>query len=176
MHAWLRRIVVPAAIVVVTPVYAFDMPATQVSMEVCLQAAQAKVSGQVTNLKLEIEAGKPLYEFKANGQARQKWEIECDANTGQLLEVERKVDRNDQELLAAAKIVESKAREIVLQRIAGKVSSSERAIAEGRPTYEIEIAAADGKAMEVKVDAATGEIVSIENESEEKTVYEIGQE
>ena len=158
------------------PAYAFDMPDTKVSMETCLKAAVAKAPGEVRKLKLEIEAGKPLYEFKIVGEDKHSWEIECDAATGELTEVERKADRNDTQFNAGAKVVESAARKIALKAHPGKVTSSEREMQNGRAVYEIEIAAADGKELEVKVDAGTGDILGVETESEEKTVYEIGKD
>lgn len=156
------------------PAYALDMPETKVSMETCLKAAIAKAPGEVRKVKLEIENGKPLYEFKIAGEGKHAWEIECDALTGEVTNVERKVDRNDPEFNAAAKVVESEARKIALKQHPGKVTESARGFHNGFAAYEVEIAAADGKKREVIVDAATGQIIDVETEADEKTVYEIG--
>jgi uncharacterized membrane protein YkoI len=172
----LTRIAVPLAIVLVPCAYAFDMPETKVSMETCLKAALAKVPGQVTALKLEIEDGKPLYEFKLASEDDRQWEIECDAMTGVLSQLERKADRNDREFSAAAKIVESEARRTALQRYPGKVTGSELEMANDRPVFEVEIQASNGEEIEVKVDAVSGEILSAEKESDGQTVYEIGED
>lgn len=159
----------------VAPAYALDMPETKVSMETCLKAVNAKVAGDIKHLKLEVEGGKPFYEFKVAGEGKRVWEIECDATTGELNEVERKADRNDPEFNAAAKIVESEARKTALKEHPGKVTESERGFLNGSAVYEIEIATADGKELEVTVDAATGKVIGVETESDEKTVYEIGE-
>ena len=159
---------------VALPASALDMPETKVSMETCMAAALAKVDGKVSAMKLEIEAGVPLYEFKIKTSNRQTWEIECDAMTGEIVETSREANRNDEEFKAAAKILEKDARAKALAQFPGKVSKSEQEIADGKAIYEVEIAGADGKEYEVAVDAATGEIIGSEIESEERTVYEIG--
>jgi uncharacterized membrane protein YkoI len=40
--------------------------------------------------------------------------------------------------------------------------------------WEVEIIDAAGKEIEVHVDAQTGEILSVEHEADEKTIYTIG--
>lgn len=158
------------------PAYALDMPETKVSMETCLKAVTAKAPGDIKHLKLEVEGGKPIYEFKVTGEGKGAWEIECDATSGELTEIERKADRNDAEFNAAAKVMEGEARKIALKEHPGKVTKSERSFLNGRAVYEVEIAAADGKELEVTVDAATGAVIGVETESDEKTVYEIGED
>jgi len=156
------------------PASAIDMPETKVSMEACMSAALSKVDGKVSALKLEVEAGVPLYEFEIKTSNRQTWEVECDAMTGEIVEMSREASRNDSEFKAAAKILEKDARAKALAQFPGKVSKSEQEIADGKAIYEVEIDGADGKEYEVAVDAATGEILGSEIESEERTVYEIG--
>lgn len=163
-----------AATALSLPVLAFDMPETKVSMETCLSAVLAEVPGKVSVLKLEVEGGRPLYEFKIRTEDRATWELECDAMTGEIVDKSRTADRNDREFKAAAKIIERDARRIALERHPGKISASELEIADGRPLYEVEITTADGRELEVRVDAVTGEIVSTDIESEERTIYEIG--
>ena len=166
----------PAAIALAfaLPASALDMPETKVTMETCMSAALTKVDGKVSSMKLEIEDGKPLYEFEIKTSNRQTWELECDAMTGEIVETSRTADRNDKEFKAAAKVLEKDARKMALEKYPGKVTSSELEIAEGRAVYEVEIDAADGRKLEVEVDAATGEIGKTEVESEERTIYEIG--
>lgn len=73
----MRMTVVPvwaaAAAVLAMPAAAIDMPETKVSMETCMTAALAQVDGKVSGVKLEIEDGKPLYEFKIKTPGRQTW-------------------------------------------------------------------------------------------------------
>jgi len=175
----MRLPVMPAAsatlvLALALPASAFEMPQTKVTMEACMSAVLTKVDGKVSSLKLEIEDGKPLYEFEIKTSNRQTWELECDAMTGEIVETSRIADRNDKEFKAAAKVLEKDARKMALEKYPGKVTSSELEIADGRAVYEVEIDTADGRELEVQVDAATGEIGKIEVESEERTIYEIG--
>lgn len=63
----------------------------KVSMETCLQAARAKLKGDVVKLELKNERGVPTYEFEIEGKER-TMEFECDANTGQITEEEQEVE------------------------------------------------------------------------------------
>jgi uncharacterized membrane protein YkoI len=153
----------------------FNMPPTGVPMERCLAAVLNVAGGTVTHMKLEIEAGTPLYEFKLEGDDGNEWEAECDANSGEVVEMQREVSRQDRTFNDAARVVESEARETAVGRYPGKIAKSGRLLDfQGRPIYEVEIVTADGREMEVEVDGATGEILNAEEESAERTVYEIG--
>jgi uncharacterized membrane protein YkoI len=153
----------------------FDMPQTSVPMERCLAAVLNVAGGSVEHMKLEIEAGRPLYEFKIEAEDGNEWEAECDANTGEIVEMQREVSRNDRAFNEAAKVIETDARRVATERYPGKIGKSERLLDhQGRAIYEVEITTADGREMEVEVDGATGEILNAEEESAERTVYEIG--
>jgi uncharacterized membrane protein YkoI len=172
-----RFLAVATAFVTISPASAFEMPETKVSMESCLQAALAAKPGEVRHLKLEVEDGRPFYEFTIRTAARQTWEIECDATTSEIAELSRTADRNDAEFKAAARLIEREARQAALAKYPGKVSESELQIdGSGRALYEITIEDSSGREMEVAVDAATGAIVHAEDESAERTIYEVGED
>ena len=59
-----------------------------------------------------------------------------------------------------------------LETFAGGLRATRRG--GGEQTKSLRLMGADGKEYDVAVDAATGEIIGSEIESEEKTVYEIG--
>jgi uncharacterized membrane protein YkoI len=168
-------IVAAAAIAPLSSTAALEMPQTQVSMETCLQTVLAARPGEVKHMKLEVEDGRPLYEFTIRTQSRQTWEVECDAMTNEIAEMSRQADRNDAEFKSRAKLLEKDARKAALAKFPGKVTESELEIdRNGRAVYEVSIDGADGREMEVLVDAATGEIIASEDESTESTIYEIG--
>ena len=171
-----RHLLTTIALLAPLPVLAeLDMPDTKVSMETCLQSALTAKPGEVRRLELEVEAGRPIYEFVIRTDSRQTWEIECDAMTGEIVEMSRDADRNDPEFKEAATLLETEARKAALAKYPGKVKDSELEIdRNGTALYEITVDGGDGREMEVKVDAASGEIVSAEDESDERTVYEIG--
>jgi uncharacterized membrane protein YkoI len=156
---------------------AFEMPQTSVPMEQCLATVLRVGPGKVKHMKLEIEAGRPLYEFKIDGEDGNAWEAECDANTGELVEMQREVSRSDRAFNEAAAVIETDARRVANERYPGKIERSERLLDhQGRAIYEVEITTADGREMEVEVDGATGQILNAEEESAERMVYEIGED
>jgi uncharacterized membrane protein YkoI len=158
-----------------TAAQTFNMPPTGVPMERCLAAVLNVGSGTVRHMKLEIEAGAPIYEFKLEGDDGNEWEAECDANSGEVVRMHREVSRQDRTFNDAARVIENDARHAAVERYPGKIAKSGRLLDyRGRPIYEVEIRTADGREMEVAVDAATGEILHADEESAERTVYEIG--
>ena len=158
-------------------VAAFEMPRTSVPMEQCLATVLNQAGGKVGRMKLEIEAGRPLYEFKVEGDDGHEREAECDANTGEIVGMHREVSRQDPSFGQSAKVIETDARRIAAERHPGRVTGSERLLDHrGRPIYEVEIATADGREIEVMVDATSGEVLGVEDEQAEHTVYEIGED
>jgi len=149
------------------------MPKTKVSLEACMKAALGKQPGTVVKVEFKIEKGAPIYEFDIEGKDGKAWDIECDANTGKIVEVEQEVhSANDPAFKAKAKITEAEARNIALKAYPGEIKEVEYEIEpNGDASYEFDIITKDGKEMKVEVDATTGKIV----ESSEE-LYQIGKE
>src|SRR5450830_1929657 len=133
-------------------------------LETALKAALAKYPGDVISLEAELDNGKAIYEFDIKGADGKEWEVEVDAKTGKILEVNLEVaDASDPAF-------KSKAKKIALALHAGEVVESEFKIeADGDPSYEFDIKTKDGKEWEVEVDAVTGKVVGNQEE-----VYQIG--
>jgi uncharacterized membrane protein YkoI len=164
-----------AAVAMLPTAKAFDMPETKVTMEQCLKAALAVRTGEVRKLQLEVEDGKPIYEFAIRTKQGETWELECDAATGEIVEVERNSSPNDPVWEKNAKLLAKQATDIAVKAHPGKVKGTEREIlGDGRPVWEVEIIDGSGKEIEVHVDARTGEILSVEHEADEETIYTIG--
>jgi uncharacterized membrane protein YkoI len=151
----------------------FTMPRTEVGMESCLQAAQARLDGEAVKLELKTERGSPVYEVEIAGKDK-TMEFECDALTGKIVEEEEEVkDAEVPQFRAKAKVSLAEAQKIALKAHPGKIVETEFEIeANGDASYEFDIATADGKEVKVEVDAATGKIV----EDDEEEIYQIGQE
>jgi uncharacterized membrane protein YkoI len=80
---------------------------------------------------------------------------------------EQAAARAPEDLSKVAKISESDARRTALARVQGMVQSEELERENGRVVYSFDIRQADKPGVEeVQVDAVTGQIVSIEHESE----------
>ncbi|MEZ5424966.1 MAG: PepSY domain-containing protein [Pyrinomonadaceae bacterium] len=91
--------------------------------------------------------------------------------------VKRQVDDDDDDvndspemqkkLAKKAKISKEEARRIAVERVPGEVLESELEKEKGRLVYEFEIRTENGVIFEVQVDAKTGEIVAVEEETDE---------
>lgn len=142
-------------------------------LETCLKAALAKHAGEVQTLEAEIEKGKPIYEFDIRGKDGKEWEVECDAKSGKITEIEEEVTADDERFKAKAKVSLEDAKKAALAVHAGEVIETEYSIeASGNPSYEFDIKTADGKEWEVEIDAVTGKL----EEDPEEEVYQIGEE
>lgn len=150
----------------------FTMPKTQVSLETCLNAAQARQSGETVKLEFKTEKNKPVYEIEILAGGR-TYEFECDAHTGKITEEEQEVASPDDPLFKAkAKIGLEEAKAIALKAHPGKIVEIEYEIeANGDASYEFDIETDQGE-VKLEVDAATGKII----EDDEHEIYQIGQE
>lgn len=70
-------------------------------------------------------------------------------------------------LAKQAKISKEEAQRIALERVAGEVVESEIDKEKGKIVWEFEIKTSENKVFEVAVDAKTGEIVAVEDETNE---------
>lgn len=142
--------------------------------ETAMKAALAKHPGQVLTVEAEISEGKPQYEFDIKDKDGKEWEVEVDAKTGKVIEEEQEVaNADDPAFKAKAKITQEEAKKVALAKYAGEVIDSEFSIeANGNASYEFDIKTADGKEMEVEIDAATGKLA----ENPEEEIYQVGEE
>ncbi|UCH49523.1 MAG: PepSY domain-containing protein [Betaproteobacteria bacterium] len=146
------------------------MPKTKVSMEHCLGAALEKVPGRVKEVELSVDNGVPHYEFEIVAKGRET-EVECDAMTGKIVEVEWENENMDLDaFLAKAKVSPSQARKIALQRVPGKIVRMDlETTSTGVISYEFEVMGRDGKELDVEIDAITGAVIEVERD-----IYELG--
>lgn len=147
------------------------MPVTKVSMEACLSAALAVKPGRVKELEFGLENGEPRYEFEILTADGKETEVECSAMTGKIVEVEWENENMDLDtFLAAAKVTAAQAREIALKRVPGRIVNMDMETnTAGAMSYEFEVLTADGKTLDVEIDAMNGNVVEVETE-----IYELG--
>jgi uncharacterized membrane protein YkoI len=161
-----------AAVLAVTPVMAMEgMPKTKVSMETCLGAAMAVHPGKVKELEMTLDNGVPHYEFEIETADGRETEVECDAMTGKIVEVEWENDNMDIDaFLEKATVSPAQARKAALERVPGRIDDVDlETTSTGALSYEFEVITPDGKEMDVEVDAMSGEVTEIESD-----IYEIG--
>ncbi|NBU12873.1 MAG: peptidase [Betaproteobacteria bacterium] len=94
---------------------------------------------------------------KADGSA---WDIECDAATAKVSEVEQEVSPTDAKWTSKVKVSEADAKATALKAFPGTVVETEYEIEpNGALSYEFDIKGNDGKEYKVEVDAVTGKVV-----------------
>ena len=161
-----------AAIFAISPALAMEgMPKTKVSMETCLSAAMAMHPGKVKELEMTLEDGVPHYEFEIETADGRETEVECDAMTGKIVEVEwENDDMNLDAFLEKATVTPAQARKAALERVPGRIVGMDlETTSTGAMSYEFEVITPDGKEIDVEVDAMTGKVTEIETD-----IYEIG--
>lgn len=142
------------------------------SLGKCVKAALAKHDGTIVKVEFKAEGKSGVYEFDVESADGTAWDIECDAKTSKVTEVEQEVKADDAKFKAAAKVSEADAKATALAAHAGSVAETEYEIeSDGKASYEFDITSADGKEFKVEVDATTGKIVEDNQE-----VYQIGKE
>ena len=142
------------------------------SLGKCVKAALTKHEGNIVKVEFKSENKKGVYEFDIESADGNSWDIECDAKSGKVIEVEQEVKADDAKFKAAAKVSEADAKATALAAHPGTVVETEYEIeADGKASYEFDILEADKEEIKVEVDATTGKIVEVSYEE-----YQIGKE
>lgn len=142
-----------------------------VKVEQCLDEAYDKVPGHARKLEFKIEGDDPIYEFDIESKNDGfTYNVECNAEEGFIVEIEKEVGANNSTFNNAAKVSIEQARVNVLSIHPGKIMSEEREIGmDGTFTYEFDIQTNAGYEIKVDVDAVSGNIEEANFE-----LYEIG--
>ena len=142
-----------------------------VKVEQCLDQAYDTVPGHARKLEFKIEGDDPIYEFDIeSSKDGATYNVECNAEEGFIIEVEREVDENNPIFKSGAKVTLQQAKDYALKIHPGRVVAEEREIGmDGTLTYEFDIQTNTGYEIKVDVDAVTGKIEEANFE-----LYEIG--
>lgn len=142
------------------------------SLGKCVKAALAQKDGNIVKLEYKTEDKKGVYEFDIQTADGKSWDVECDAKSSKVTEVEEEVKNTDSRFVAVAKMTEEQAKAAALAKHPGKVVEVEYELeADGKGSYEFDILEADNEEVKVEVDATTGKITEVSYE-----VYQIGRE
>lgn len=134
------------------------------AFDACRKAVGEQTSSEIVKMKLKSKKGVEYYKIKARGDEGAQWEFKCD-KTGKIFEKELEVSSAAHPAFAALKkIDEEQARKIALEAYPGAIDKVEYEIVNDVAIYEFEIKMADGRVMEVEIDAATGKIVKAEED------------
>lgn len=166
---------IAAGVLLVSSTQAVDLRTftPKASFEQCMTAALAVKSGEVIKVEAKTEKGVPVYEFDIVEPDGKAWDIECNANTARISEIEQEVPNAEEvQFKAKTKVSEADAKKIALDKYPGEVVETEYEIEpDGAASYEFDIKTTDGKEWKVEVDATTGKIVEANPE-----YYQIGKE
>lgn len=138
----------------------------------CVKAALSAHDGKIVKLEAKSERKELVYEFDVQSKDGTAWDIECDAKTGKVTEVEQEVTASNDKFKALAKVTEEAAKATALAAHKGTVVEVEYELEpDGKASYEFDILENDNEEVKVEVDATTGKIAEVSYE-----VYQIGQE
>jgi uncharacterized membrane protein YkoI len=138
-----------------------DMPGS----DACRKAVSERAKGEIVKMELENEDGVDLYEIDVKSADGVKWEFKCNKATAVILETEQELPNADHPAFTALKkIDEAQARKIALEAHPGSITEVEYEIENGTAIYEFDLKTADGREMEVEVDAASGRIIKAEED------------
>lgn len=142
------------------------------SLGKCVKAALVAHEGTIIKTEFKSEKKKGVYEFDIESADGTAWDVECDAKSGKVTEVEQEVKADDAKFKALAKVSEADAKATALAAHPGSVVEVEYELeADGKASYEFDILEADKEEIKVEVDATTGKIVEVSYEE-----YQIGKE
>jgi uncharacterized membrane protein YkoI len=142
------------------------------SLGKCVKAALAVHEGTMVKVEFKTEKKIGVYEFDIEAADGISWDVECDAKSGKITEVEQEVSADNPKFKALAKVSEATAKATALAAQPGTVVETEYELeSDGKASYEFDILEADGEEIKVEVDATSGKIVETSYE-----VYQIGKE
>lgn len=127
----------------------------------CQHAALNTHAGKIIKVEFKIESNQPVYEFDIRAPDGRDWDIECHAESEQIIEVEEEVSSVHHPLFLDKKRIDEKhARAVALDAWPGDVLEIEYEIEpDGAASYEFDIHTYKGIEMKIEVDATTGDIV-----------------
>lgn len=113
---------------------------------------------------LKKEGKVPVWEFEIASKDGKHWDVECNGDSGKIIETEERVTSAEAPSFKA-KVAEEAARNTALAKYPGVVERTEYEIeSDGKASYEFDIKLTAGGEMRVEVDATSGEIVEASRE------------
>lgn len=152
---------------------ALAQEATTIGLTEALGTAEREVDGRAFGVERDSEDGRQTYEVKVAGAEDRVYEIDVDAETGEVVSREeqrieglRRRWLNTEELQTVTGAEQSLADIIasVENETGATLEESEIDTDDGRVVYEMELLSPDGTEIEATVDAGTGEILEQETD------------
>tara|TARA_R110002072_G_scaffold118428_1_gene250057 strand:- start:15658 stop:16170 length:513 start_codon:yes stop_codon:yes gene_type:complete len=147
----------------------------QGGLEACMLATTAIRTGTYTKVEYLgfTDEGVSAYEIEMRDLDGKIWEFECDAHSGEIIEIEQEVANSDVPLFKKKmKVSEKEASTIATDLYPGTIEEVEYEIeSNGQVSYEFDIVDKYGVEFKIEVDATSGDIVEVQIEK-----WEIGEE
>ena len=133
----------------------------------CVRSVLLAHSGTIVKLEGTTDSSRTIYEFDVRSPDGTQWDIECDAVTAKVVEIEQEVNSpTDEPFRQKVVITTDSARTIALGLHPGEVIETEYEVeSDGAATYEFDIKGADGSETKVEVDATNGRITEANPEA-----------
>ncbi len=127
----------------------------------CEKSALNVHAGKVLKVEFKIDDDQPVYEFDIRAADGVDWDVTCDADKNEIIEIEQEVPSVNHPLFLSKKHIDEKqARAIVMDAWPGDILEIEYEIEpDGAASYEFDIHTYKGVDMKVEVDASSGDIV-----------------
>jgi uncharacterized membrane protein YkoI len=141
------------------------LKSSKIEVADAIKAAQDKAPGRVIDTELKSKNGKTVWEVDIAAADGKAVEVDVDADSGQVVDSEPPTmagGGDKMELIKSSKIEVADAIKTALEKASGRVVDTELRAKNGKTMWEVDIASADGKATEVDVDAASGQVVDSE--------------
>ncbi len=170
MHPRALRVAVATALILpATLATAAGYPGGARPFEHCLEAVAERVAGRVLKVEARISEGGPLiYEFAVRDAGGRDWDVACEADRAEVIEVELEVASVGVPAFARAlRVDEAAARAAAGEGPDSAVREVEYEVEDagaGRAVYEFDLVDPAGAERKIEVDAESGGIVETSRE------------
>ncbi len=145
-------------------------PKRAVPMETCLAKSLERFPGRTIWVEYLTTEHERFYEFEVETTDGHVLNVECNAETGEIVEYSRHASPEDPLFAQAVAITFEKARALALAVKPGRIVSAETYFHNDRtPFYEFDVITPAGKEYKIEIDGTKGEVVAVEDEA-----WEIG--
>ena len=153
-------IVAVSLTIMTTKVFANSSSVTSRAFETCREKATTLRPGQVIKVELKQEDGNEIYEFDIRDEQNRDWDIECAADSGEIVEIEEEIfGVNDPRFSAQMNIGYNEAKNKALAQYPGEIIEIEYELEQdGLAVYEFDILQASGREMKIEINARNGEL------------------
>ncbi|MBD8070518.1 PepSY domain-containing protein [Bacillus sp. PS06] len=130
-----------------------DEATKTIDVEKAKEIALQYVDGEIEEVERKSKDGRTIYKIEVDTRDDDDFDVYVDGQTGEVL------NKKKSELV---KVTREEAKKIALKEVPGKIEEIELDEEDGFYKYEVEIEADNGKEVELKISAQTGEILKME--------------